>query len=299
MLVSYWPIIQHRPGLILDSKKVDRMRSRKPTSKHCGDDIAQTGRLLHESYGHLLDSKVMAQDTYYALTDVFRFAASSEAQYLDMVQALLRKEMDPALHSRGSGSGSTDKTLTIWNLVYNKQLLDQHLQRLTDMVEFLEGHIGGDIPSDWPRVVDPPLRKIADRAAQLLLADYRHLTRRAADLSANFAASMATLMNAATIDESQKAIAQAEGVAKLTTLAFFFVPLSFTTGVFGMNFQELGDGNNLRMWVWGVTAVASLLLTYVGLKWFSFRDSLRRRMTSVAADNKKMSVYWEKGTVES
>lgn len=35
--------------------------------------------------------------------------------------------------------------------------------------------------------------------------------------------------------ESQKAIARAETVGKLTSLAFFFIPLSFVTGIFGMN----------------------------------------------------------------
>ncbi|KAK3935811.1 hypothetical protein QBC46DRAFT_461874 [Diplogelasinospora grovesii] len=265
MLVNYWPIVQHRPGLVLDRKAMDRLRR----------------ELLHKGYGQLLDARAMAHDVYYALTDVFRFAASSEAQFLDMAQALLRKEMNPALHSRGSGSLSTDKTLTMWNLVYNKQLIDQHQQRLTDLVEFMETGLGG--ASDWPRATDTPaLRETADKAARLVLADYRYLVRRAAALSADYAVSMTTLMNAASVDESQKAIAQAEGVAKLTTLAFFFVPLSFTTGVFGMKFQELGQGD-LRIWVWAVTAAGTLFLTFVGLRWFSLRDKLRRRVLSAVA----------------
>lgn len=76
-------------------------------------------------------------------------------------------------------------------------------------------------------------------------------------------------MNAAAIDESQKAISQAEGVAKLTTLAFFFVPLSFTTSVFGLNFRELSDGNHLILWVWSITAAGTLILTYIALQWFA------------------------------
>lgn len=35
--------------------------------------------------------------------------------------------------------------------------------------------------------------------------------------------------------ESKKAITQAEQVTKLTQLAFFFIPLTFVAGLFGMN----------------------------------------------------------------
>jgi len=44
-----------------------------------------------------------------------------------------------------------------------------------------------------------------------------------------------SLMSAMSIVESHKAIQQAEGVSKLTQLAFFFIPLSLVATVFGMN----------------------------------------------------------------
>jgi Mg2+ and Co2+ transporter CorA len=43
------------------------------------------------------------------------------------------------------------------------------------------------------------------------------------------------LMSTMSIIESQEAIAQAETVSKLTYLAFFFIPPTFVTGIFGMN----------------------------------------------------------------
>ena len=43
------------------------------------------------------------------------------------------------------------------------------------------------------------------------------------------------IMSTMSMIESQKAIIQAETVGKLTSLAFFFIPLSFVTGIFGMN----------------------------------------------------------------
>ncbi|KAH0548619.1 hypothetical protein GP486_007837 [Trichoglossum hirsutum] len=43
------------------------------------------------------------------------------------------------------------------------------------------------------------------------------------------------IMSTMGIVESQKAIAQAETISQLTNLAFFFIPLTLTAGIFGMN----------------------------------------------------------------
>ena len=52
-----------------------------------------------------------------------------------------------------------------------------------------------------------------------------------ARLNSTFQAVMSTM----SIVESQKAISEAETVSKLTSLAFFFIPLSFIASLFGMN----------------------------------------------------------------
>jgi hypothetical protein len=46
--------------------------------------------------------------------------------------------------------------------------------------------------------------------------------------------SFQAIMSTISLIESQKAIAQAETIGKLTSLAFFFIPLSFVTGIFGI-----------------------------------------------------------------
>jgi Mg2+ and Co2+ transporter CorA len=47
--------------------------------------------------------------------------------------------------------------------------------------------------------------------------------------------SFMAIMSTMSIVESRKAISQAEEVSKLTKLAFFFIPLSLSAGIFGMN----------------------------------------------------------------
>ncbi|KAK3299816.1 uncharacterized protein B0H64DRAFT_447737 [Chaetomium fimeti] len=67
------------------------------------------------------------------------------------------------------------------------------------------------------------------------------------------------LMSSMSILESEKAIEQAEVVTRLTNLAFFFIPLTFVSGLFGMNLNEFDKQLTVAMWVGislGVTAAA-------------------------------------------
>ena len=73
---------------------------------------------------------------------------------------------------------------------------------------------------------------------------------------------MGVMMNRAVVAESRKLIDQAESLKRLTLLATFFIPLSFTTSLFGMNFEELGQGH-LHVWLFAVVSapvLCSLLL---------------------------------------
>jgi Mg2+ and Co2+ transporter CorA len=45
---------------------------------------------------------------------------------------------------------------------------------------------------------------------------------------------------ALSLEESRKAIGQCKSLGRLTQLAFLFLPLTFATGVFGMNITPLG-----------------------------------------------------------
>ena len=73
-------------------------------------------------------------------------------------------------------------------------------------------------------IVRPPLQAEFDKLA----LEVKGLTER---VGATFQAIMATMA----IVESQKAIAQAETISKLTNLAFFFIPLTLSASIFGMN----------------------------------------------------------------
>ncbi|KAK0511441.1 hypothetical protein JMJ35_006014 [Cladonia borealis] len=94
-----------------------------------------------------------------------------------------------------------------------------------------------------------------------------------ARLTSTFQAVMSTM----SIVESQKAIALAETVSKLTSLAFFFIPLSFIASLFGMNLVEFDQ--KLKLWMWITVSASVTILTYG----FLFQKRLLERCVGVVS----------------
>ncbi|KAI0403725.1 hypothetical protein F4802DRAFT_284745 [Xylaria palmicola] len=95
-----------------------------------------------------------------------------------------------------------------------------------------------------------------------IVEDFEDLLDRCTRLRTRAATCMSTEMNRAMILESRKAIEQSERLKKLTLLATYFIPLTFTASVFGMNFKLFGQGD-LPLWWYIVIAVPLILLTHM------------------------------------
>jgi hypothetical protein len=72
------------------------------------------------------------------------------------------------------------------------------------------------------------------------------------------------------LEESRKAIKQADTVARLTILAFIFIPVGAVCGFFGMNIVEVAAGGGFPWWVFGTTIGVVLAMTL----FLAFADSL-------------------------
>lgn len=119
------------------------------------------------------------------------------------------------------------------------------------------------------------------------------LLRSSDDLIREFDASIAFITNSALAEQSQRAIAEAKRNTSLATLAFFFIPLSLTASVFGMNVQEIADdtGNKFSIWVWATISLGLLFisLTCLFLKGYVLRMKWRAELF--------LTVWWKKRTV--
>ncbi|KAF2815317.1 uncharacterized protein BDZ99DRAFT_435597 [Mytilinidion resinicola] len=251
---NYLPVTQYRPGVALKP----RSRLLAPTNaiQRTQVQIPQSASLLHLDYSRGLDRRVAALDSFYALHELFSFASFSEIQFLNMLESKLKKELDQSVLVR-------QKNPTISNILYNRQVLERHTQRIRDNI----ASIRCQSRSCWPQgQLDETKQQIADSAAQTLLRDYEYLLARCLTISELCDRGTQIVMNNAMIKESREAISQAEGIAKLTRLAFFFIPLSFTTSFFGMNFLQFDTGK-VSIWVWFVVSVPILSLTLLLLRY--------------------------------
>ena len=81
-------------------------------------------------------------------------------------------------------------------------------------------------------------------------------------------ASMASLKESkVSIEHAEKGLQQNARVKRLTQLAFVFIPLTFTTSMFGMNLHILGSGS---VNAWTVVAASALVYLSVSLLWILF-----------------------------
>lgn len=225
-------------------------------SRHeaAGDPFTQSAALLTCDYGKTLDTKLLATDSFYALHEIFLFSAFSLSQYFNMLESKLNADTK----SQASSQQVTD----ISNFLYRQSIFQSHAGRLQNIIATIETR------SSLYRTPSPDssTESISQQAARALLVDYKQLLARAENLSNQCQAQVSLLMNRAMIAESNKAIQQAREVAKLTRLAFVFVPLSFASSFCGMNLWPF-VANGGPTWWWFVMSVPLIVVSFAVLKW--------------------------------
>ena len=87
--------------------------------------------------------------------------------------------------------------------------------------------------------IEPAARSIRvnSQLERPLLGELESLEMEVRNLSERAVSTFNAIMATMSIVESQEAIAQARTVSKLTNLAFFFIPLTLSASIFGMNIQ--------------------------------------------------------------
>lgn len=248
----FLPTIRHRPRLALRSKRY----ALPPEEQYHSGHLPQVAALLRKDYGKYLDTKLIQIDPFYALHEIFSFSAASELQYLNLIDEKLGPE---------TGWAILDEEIpSLSNLLYNREVLHTHIQQLKENIETIKCRGC----NQWPRALtNSDLGRKADEAANILLRDFEYLLTKAENLSKRCDAGMAVVMNNANLAESRRAIAQASRVSKLTLLAFFYVPLSFTSSFFGMNFAQFGTSSTLGIWLWFAVSAPVLVLSFIFYQW--------------------------------
>jgi hypothetical protein len=258
------PATRYRPNTGLYSHKYPSFES-PPVAPRLLRGF-ETGTLLHINFGRTLRSDLMSKDALYCLTEVIGLAASSENQFLNLIEGKLMEYTDD------EHDGDVNM---LPNLTYLRSILYRHKSQILRVLDWLKTHR----TLQWPTTND----KNAVRSRDNIRQEYEHLLDRAHALVNQCQEAITVLMNTTAIQESRKGIEQSERTRKLALLALIFAPLSFTTSFFSMDVAEL---HHTRIWQWLVMTVAllsiallfyraDLLLDWLVLRWNSTK--LRRR----------------------
>ncbi|KAI0102999.1 hypothetical protein GGR51DRAFT_550100 [Nemania sp. FL0031] len=225
--------------------------------------------LQYDSVVALVDlARCEPQDPLHMCIPLFAHAAFSEVQFLNLMESKIQAQTDAIAH------GAPANRLETYQYFF--RILDRHAQQLNNSLRALQRLAErSDLAPSERRMarLDTPMRTGpgADPPRQVETKDvkaFRGGTFTARELledyECNWGISLA--MNKATIEESRKAIEQSGRVKKLTILATLFIPLNFSSSLFGMNIEILGQGH-LAFWCFFVLCVPITLFAYIFYLW--------------------------------
>ena len=219
-----------------------------------GDRLPQSFSRLPLQYGRFLDPEIMQEDPFYALHGVFQHVASSECLMLDMIQNKVESHSKLDLTSQSGSHAMLQSTL-----LHFQEILEQQIAQLEGCLDIIKRRGA----RWWPKAQGNRSTDAQSAAAQTQ-EDFECLIHRAKTLLARCERTMAMVMNMLSIEEARRSVNQNTTLFRFTVVASIYIPLSFTSSFFGMNFIELGQGS-LRIWVFFATCVPIFLVSVLCL----------------------------------
>jgi hypothetical protein len=230
--------------------------------------------LLSSNYGATIDWEMCTeQSPLFAVQELLAFEAASALQYINMIEQVLSD------HMRGRKFPSYEHTQleTVLHFDYAKAVLARLETHFADVLAFLE-----NLPHSWKSKLplsSPDGIAPADvpRGISLLKGDFCYLISRMARLLSICDAGKATLISNASVQEAKRSAEESKLVTELTKatnrVTFIFLPISYVTAVFGMNFKQFGQGS-LSIWLWAVVSLPLFIFSVIVVehgKWIKDR----------------------------
>lgn len=119
-----------------------------------------------------------------------------------------------------------------------------------------EGH------SRWPateRTTTTSHEQTRETARKLLLDDYRFILKRAKSITIIVREGIAAITTEVMTRDAQRSVEQGRRMGRITVLAYFFLPISLVTSVYGMNFANFDEDS----WKGVLAFVCTLLSVFI------------------------------------
>lgn len=198
-------------------------------SKHTLRELPQTFARLPQTYNNFKHVEASSQCPFYALSGIFGFFVSSEAQVLSFLAAQIEENS-----SQGQLSSEVADTDSLSNLLHCQQLLEGHIEELQ--------YVLNAVSNGWSMSSPNSTDDVAANTAASLQLDLDYLLKRAHFLKSRTETYISLAMNVASINEARRGIKHNQALFRFTVLASVYVPLSYTATIFGMNFKQFGQG---------------------------------------------------------
>jgi Mg2+ and Co2+ transporter CorA len=233
---SLTPVIDYKPNTGLSEKHASQGHSKG----------AEAAAQLCLGYGSTLHHNVMATNPLYALTEVFNLNTASLNQYLNLIELKLAGFTDDEHYADFD---------MLSNLRYSKDILYRQQRQIEQVIAWLRLQTH-EVSTGW-RMSDHADPK-ASKAAHEVTQRYEYLLTHVNTLQAQCQDAISNLMNNINLKGVKDSLAQSKRIGKLTFLAFFFAPLSFTTSFFAMNIGM----TDLTLSKWLVTTFILIAVTF-------------------------------------
>ena len=241
----------------------------------------QNMQQLHIDLGRNLDHSTMCTDPFYAIGDVFKLVSLAESKFLNMIMSKLgRDSKNIIVDTDLNGQTPEENIFAQSNLIRNRQILEDHMLNLRGILSFIrrQREIGM-----WPGLETTDDHKIiTNKSLFSLEQDFLHLLENAESLYKRCESAMVIAMNSASIAEARRGLVQGKSLFKFTVLASFYVPLSFTSTLMGMNVSEINPGSVYGIWLFfavtlPIFGVSALFLFF---NWGKLYTNLKRMVRS-------------------
>jgi hypothetical protein len=261
------PVLQHHHKMAFRTTT-----NRLDPEENSTAEIPQSATVLPLQYDSLLALVDLArrapQDPASMCIPLFAHSAFSEVQFLNLMESRIQIQMAVILEEVEDDLLGT--------LQYYSDLLNRHAQQLKDSARALRKLSEYNVRGRNEAKPQGPEAETARHGgiggsngtytAKGLLEDYEELRVRCNELSNMCSKGITLAINKAIIEESRKAIEQSQRLKRLTMLATLFIPLTFSTSLFGMNVNILGQGD-VDFWWFFVLCTPITLLAYAFYLW--------------------------------
>ena len=225
------------------------------SSNHSGEEVQQSASLLGPAYEQLFHSPDVPTRPLDSLVILFRYFCATEAHYLDMVATVLEDSI-PDSHAVPIARKRESIPDIRRIILHCHRMLRRRRAHITDILQYLDWHAAvvsegtvGDVST-----------------GKLLKTDLEHLLLSNADLMSRCQHDLDSMTSEATFEDAERGITLSKSSRKFTAFAAIYVPLAFTSSVFGMNFIQIDDVSwGFKLWV--LVTIPICFLSYVVFAW--------------------------------